>query len=215
MTEVQVRQQYDSLASVYDQQWNWYVTNTLSFLKTWVNLSVSETVLDIACGTGEFERMVLRENPNQQIVGVDISEEIEMLAIARQKLHNYANVAFQVGSASALSVSDQSFDVIISANAFHDFDDPAAALAEMKRVLKPNGKVVTLDWCKDFWLCRICDALLQRTDPAHQQCCTQREFHDFLTSSGFNIDASGKACFGIVWGLMVATAVPQTIEPAE
>jgi ubiquinone/menaquinone biosynthesis C-methylase UbiE len=82
MTEAQVRQQYDSLASAYDRRWNRYVTNTLSFLKTWVNLSASETVLDIACGTGEFERMVLSENPNQQIVGVDISEE--MLAIAQR-----------------------------------------------------------------------------------------------------------------------------------
>jgi ubiquinone/menaquinone biosynthesis C-methylase UbiE len=207
MTEAQVRQQYDSLASAYDRRWNWYVTNTLSFLKTWVNLSASEIVLDIACGTGEFERMVLSENPNQQIVGVDISEE--MLAIAQQKLHNYANVSFQAGSASALPFPDQSFDAIVSANAFHYFEDPVAALAEVKRVLKPNGKVVILDWCKDFLLCRVCDIALKWTDPAHQQCYTQDEFHDFLTSSGFNIDASAKIRFGIVWGLMVATAVPQ------
>lgn len=127
MTKAQVRDQYDRLASIYDQRWNWYVTHTLSFLKTWVNLAASDRVLDIACGTGEFERMVLSENPTQQMVGVDISQE--MLAIARQKLHNFSNVAFQSGSASALSFSDRSFDVIVSASAFHYFDDPVAALA--------------------------------------------------------------------------------------
>lgn len=211
MTEALVRQQYNSLASVYDQRWNWYVTTTLSFLKTWVNLSASEAVLDIACGTGEFERMVLSENPTQQMVGVDISEE--MLAIARTKLHSYSNVSFQAASASALPFPDQSFDAIVSANAFHYFDDPVAALAEVKRVLRPNGKVVILDWCKDFLFCRVCDIALKWTDPAHRQCYTQDEFHDFLTSSGFNIDASAKIRFGLVWGLMVATAVPQQIEP--
>jgi ubiquinone/menaquinone biosynthesis C-methylase UbiE len=213
MTEAQVRQQYDSLASIYDRRWNWYVTNTLSFLKTWVHLSASDRVLDIACGTGEFERMVLSENPAQQMVGVDISPE--MLAIAQQKLHNYSNVSFQSASASALPFPDQSFDVIVSANAFHYFDDPIAALAEIKRVLKPDGKVVILDWCKDFWLCRILDIALKWTDPAHQQCYTQRELHGFLTSAGFNIDASAKIRFGLVWGLMVATAVPQQTEPVE
>jgi ubiquinone/menaquinone biosynthesis C-methylase UbiE len=212
MTEGHVRQQYDSLAPIYDQRWNWYVNHTLSFLKTWVNLSVSERVLDIACGTGEFECMVLSENPVQQMVGVDISEE--MLAIAQQKLHN-SNVSFQFGSASALPFSAQSFDVIVSASAFHYFDDPNAALAEVKRVLKPDGKVVILDWCKDFWLCRILDIALKWTDPAHQQCYTQRELHGFLTSAGFNINASAKIRFGLVWGLMVATAVPQQTEPVD
>jgi ubiquinone/menaquinone biosynthesis C-methylase UbiE len=212
MTEGHVRQQYDSLAPIYDQRWNWYVNHTLSFLKIWVNLSVSERVLDIACGTGEFECMVLSENPVQQMVGVDISEE--MLAIAQQKLHN-SNVSFQSGSASALPFSAQSFDVIVSASAFHYFDDPNAALAEVKRVLKPDGKVVILDWCKDFWLCRILDIALKWTDPAHQQCYTQRELHGFLTSAGFNINASAKIRFGLVWGLMVATAVPQQTEPVD
>jgi ubiquinone/menaquinone biosynthesis C-methylase UbiE len=211
MTEAQVREQYNSLASIYDQRWNWYVTNTLSFLKIWVNLSASDKVLDIACGTGEFERMVLIENPTQQMVGVDISQE--MLAIAQQKLHGYSDVSFQVGSASALPFLDQSFDVIVLANAFHYFNDPIAALTEIKRVLKPDGKVVILDWCKDFLFCRVLDIALQWFDPAHQQCYTQRELHGFLTLSGLDIDASAKIRFGLIWGLMVATAFPQQTEP--
>ncbi|NJR56449.1 MAG: hypothetical protein HC768_18980 [Acaryochloris sp. CRU_2_0] len=64
-------------------------------------------------------------------------------------------------------------------------------------------------------LCRAYDIALQWFDTAHQQCYTQREFHYFLTSSGFNIDASAKVRFGIVWGLMIATVVPQQIELVE
>ncbi len=210
MTEAQVRQQYDVLAFIYDQRWNRYVAKTLSFLKIWVNLSTTDRVLDIACGTGEFERIVLSDTSTQQIVGIDISEE--MLAIARQKLHNSSSVSFQVSSASALPFPDQSFDVIVSANAFHYFDDPVTALTEVKRVLKPNGKAVILDWCKDFLLCRLCDIVLKWTDPAHQQCYTPREFHNFLTSAGFNLEVSAKVRFGLVWGLMVITAVPHQHE---
>jgi ubiquinone/menaquinone biosynthesis C-methylase UbiE len=213
MSEAQVQKQYNHLALIYDQRWHWYVTNTLSFLKEWTKLSASETVLDIACGTGEFERMVLSEHPMQQIIGIDISEQ--MLAIARQKLHPHANVSFQVGSASALSFLDESFDVITSASAFHYFDSPVATLAEMKRVLKPQGRLVILDWCKDFWFCRVCDMVLKWVDPAHQQCYFQHELHNFLTAAGFIVQASTKVRLGRLWGLMAVTAVPQSVKPAE
>ncbi|HAX77674.1 MAG TPA: methyltransferase type 11, partial [Cyanobacteria bacterium UBA11372] len=117
MSETTVRQQYDRMAAVYDQRWRSYIANTLSFLKTWANLPPTATVLDVACGTGEFERLVLADRPMQQMLGVDISEK--MLAIARQKLHTYPNVSFHVAPASALPFTDNSFDVVVSANSFH------------------------------------------------------------------------------------------------
>jgi ubiquinone/menaquinone biosynthesis C-methylase UbiE len=83
-----IRQQFNRLATVYDRQWKYFVTNTLEVLKTWVHLSSTEKVLDIACGTGEFERMVLAENSTQQIVGVDISEQ--MVAFAQRLLRSIA-----------------------------------------------------------------------------------------------------------------------------
>jgi ubiquinone/menaquinone biosynthesis C-methylase UbiE len=47
---------------------------TCSALKTWAEISPQARVLDVACGTGEFERLLLAENPSQSIIGVDISD---------------------------------------------------------------------------------------------------------------------------------------------
>jgi len=207
MTKTTVREQYDQLAAAYDRRWSSYIFNTLSFLKNWAQISPQAIVLDIGCGTGEFERLVLSEYPNQQIVGVDISEK--MLAIAREKLQAYPSVSFRTASTSALPFASKSFDAIISASSFHYFDAPVAALAEMKRVLKPDGTVVILDWCKDYLLCRLCDILLKVFDPAYKQCYTQAEFHHLLERAGFSISRATKVRFGLVWGLMVATATPE------
>ncbi|MEA5625197.1 class I SAM-dependent methyltransferase [Nostoc sp. UHCC 0251] len=204
MTETKVRKQYDRLAAIYDQRWSNYVANTLSFLKSWVQISPSDVVLDIACGTGEFERLILIEQPMQQMVGVDISDK--MLLMAKQKCCNYPNVSFYNAPASALPFASNSFDVVISASSFHYFDNPDAALTEMKRVLKPDGKLVILDWCRDYLLCQICDIILKVFDPAYKQCYSQGEFHQLLTSTGFNICRATKVRFGLIWGLMVATA---------
>jgi ubiquinone/menaquinone biosynthesis C-methylase UbiE len=205
MVEAVVQQQYDHLAKVYDQRWQSYVTNTLNFLKQWAQIHPQATVLDVACGTGEFELLLLQDHPNQQIVGIDISAE--MLAIAKQKLQPYSSVSFHQGSVTAIPSANESFDVVICASSFHYFDAPLDALAEMKRVLKPGGKLIILDWCKDFLLCRLCDAALKVFDPAHKQCYTQQEFHNFLATSQFDIQAAKKLRFGWVWGLMVATAI--------
>ncbi len=107
MTKTTVREQYDCLAAKYDQRWSSYISNTLSFLKTWAQISPQSTVLDIGCGTGEFERLVLAEHPMQKMVGVDISER--MLAIAQQKLHAYPNLYFCTAPAVGVTLCQQEF----------------------------------------------------------------------------------------------------------
>lgn len=207
--ETTVRKQYNQMAALYDRVWSRYVAKTLAFLKDWAQLAPTSTVLDVACGTGAFERLVLLEQPTQQIIGIDLSEK--MLDIAQQKCRAYPNVSFQKASAAALPFADRSFDVVVSASALHYFDDPIAAFIEMKRVLKPDGKLVILDWCKDDWLCRLYDLALKRFDPAYRQCYTQVEFHIFLGAAGFQIQRATRVRLTLAWGLMIATAKPMVV----
>lgn len=197
-----VQEQYNQLAKIYDSRWKSYLENTLTFLKDWAEISPEETLLDVACGTGEFESLILNQSPSQSIVGIDFSEE--MLDIARYKCQAFPDVSFQVSSAETLPFAESSFDVIVCASAFHYFEHPSTALEEMRRVLKNDGRVIILDWCKDYLSCQILDFFLKIFDSAHERCYTQLEFHDFLKQANFKIIRSAKKQFGL-WGLMIAT----------
>jgi ubiquinone/menaquinone biosynthesis C-methylase UbiE len=199
-----VRAEYNRLAAIYDQRWRRYVTQTLGFLKGWADLPPAAVVLDVACGTGAFAALLLAENPAQRIVGVDLAEA--MLAIAQRRCAACSATSFQQARADALPVATAQFDAVVSANAFHYFDDPAQVLAEMRRVLRPGGQIIILDWCRDFLFCRICDALLKQIDPAHHICYTQTELHQLLETSGLTIVQARRVRFGLLWGLMIVTA---------
>lgn len=206
MSDETVRRWHNQLARIYDRRWSRYLARTLGFLRSWISMPQESSVLDVGCGTGEFERIILSEHPEQRMIGIDVSDQ--MLAIARQKCSAYPNVRFLSGSASVLPFSNDSFDLVISASALHYFDKPDASLAEMRRVVKPSGSVVILDWCKDYLTCRFFDAFFRMTEPAYRRCYTQTEFHRMLASAGFEIRESRKARLDPVWGIMVATVFP-------
>ena len=132
MVQSVVQQQYDQLAKIYDQRWKTYIGNTLNFVNQWAAIPAEANVLDIACGTGEFERLLVQVNPNQQILGIDISTE--MLAIAQQKLDGYASVKFEQGSATKIPAVDEQFDVVITSDSQHVVQQPNGLMSIPRRV---------------------------------------------------------------------------------
>lgn len=208
--ETIIRRQYDQLARIYDTRWQTYTHNTLSFLQTWAQLDSAQTILDVGCGTGELEKRFLSQNPQQIWTGVDLSPE--MLAMARQKCRDYPHASFYEAKATALPFADDRFDVVISANAFHYFPDAIATLTEMHRVLKPDGKLIILDWCRDYLACRLYDIFLQWFDPAHQRCYTQAELNHFLQLTSWQIQRQTKHRFGWLWGVMAVSATPRPLS---
>jgi ubiquinone/menaquinone biosynthesis C-methylase UbiE len=207
MTEIQVREQYNSIADIYDRRWQTYISNTLSFLKNWANIPATAKILDIACGTGELENLLLNEEPNRSIVGIDISEG--MLEIAKEKCQKYPNVSFAIANASDLPFPNNSFDTIVSANAFHYFDRPDIVLREMRRVIQPEGRIIIIDWCRDFWWCKILELYLKVVDRSHRQCYTQDEFHSLIIDAKFKIDRAAKFRSGLFWELMIVEVIPE------
>lgn len=201
-----VRCQYDWHAGVYDRLWQHYTEQSLSVLASVVRVQPGERMLDVGCGTGAFEARLVAAGNRARLMGVDVSPQ--MLARARRKVHGAPNVAFIQADAHALPFSDGHFDAVVSASAFHYFEEPVVALQGMLRVLKPGGRLCLLDWCRNALACRLCDALLQRIDPAHRASYTQDELHGLLREAGFSVRQSRRFRIGLVWGMMVVEAAP-------
>lgn len=95
-----------------------------------------ERVLDVGCGTGQLTARIADELRPQEVVGCDASAG--MLARARERS---AAVTWVEGSAEELPFADDSFDAVVTTEAFHWFDQPRA-LADFRRVLGDDGVLV-------------------------------------------------------------------------
>lgn len=200
-----VAEQYDRFADSYDERWRAYLSGTLEFLKDRMDLSGEERVLDVACGTGEFERLLLVDHPALCVTGVDISRK--MLDVARRKLAAHENVGLEWAAAEELPFPSGTFEVVVTASSFHYFDNPTVALLEMRRVLKPGGRAIVLDWCRDFLACRACDLALKVFDPAYRRCYDQRELRSMMHATGFRVEMERRIRTRSIWGMMVVTGV--------
>jgi len=104
-------------------------------------------VLDVACGTGDLSLAFARAGAGE-VIGVDFTEP--MLEIARKKAAKHARFAsalrFQFGDATALEFPDASFDRVSIAFGIRNVSQPAKAVREFHRVLKPCGRLVVLEF---------------------------------------------------------------------
>jgi SAM-dependent methyltransferase len=104
-------------------------------------------VLDVGCGSGWATRLLAEYAANGQVVGIDISDE--MIDLARESSRSFGNVEFQVASAERLPFEDNEFTHAFSMESLYYYRDIPGALAEIHRVLKPDGvfvAVVDLYW---------------------------------------------------------------------
>jgi demethylmenaquinone methyltransferase/2-methoxy-6-polyprenyl-1,4-benzoquinol methylase len=102
--------------------------------------------LDLATGTGDVALLLASQQPTATVVGIDPSAA--MLAIAEKKAHDAGasrRVSFELGDAQALHFGEQSFDAVTMAFGIRNVVDRPRALGEMRRVLKPGGRVAILE----------------------------------------------------------------------
>jgi SAM-dependent methyltransferase len=114
-------------------------------------LAPSMIVLDVGCGTGAITAGIAKAvGPGGCVVGVDRDEEL--LALARAEHAGLKNLRFELGNAMQLTFRSQ-FDVVTSARALQWMDNPALAIACMRRAAKPSGLIVALDYnhSKNSW----------------------------------------------------------------
>lgn len=200
--EYAIIKEYASLAPNYDRRWSFYINATLRETLKRLDINPTDRILDIGCGTGSLLQAITEGYPLVKVVGVDLS--IEMLKIARNKqIKDSALIASQ---AKCLPFRSNSFDVVVSCNAFHYLRKPEKCLVEIARVLKPQGRIVITDWCDDYIACRFCDLFLRVFNRAHFKTYGRRACEHLLRNAGYSNVQVKRYKINWLWGLMTAKA---------
>ncbi|HUR22680.1 MAG TPA: class I SAM-dependent methyltransferase [Acidimicrobiales bacterium] len=113
-----------------------------------VGVTSGEAVLDVATGPGTVARQAApRVGPSGRVTACDISPAMLAVATAKPVLDGAAPIIYLQCPADALDVSDGTFDVALCQQGLQFFPDRRGALIEIRRALKPAGRVGVNVWC--------------------------------------------------------------------
>jgi len=102
-------------------------------------------ILDVATGTADLALALAAARPDARVIGVDFAEE--MLSVGRAKADRRGlHIRLETGDGMALPYQDAAFDVVTIAFGLRNFADVDVGLAEFRRVLKPGGRLVVLEF---------------------------------------------------------------------
>ncbi len=144
-----------------------------------------EVALDAATGTGPF---ALALAPLvRRVVGVDSVPE--MLEQARRLAGDRANVSFVEGSVYELPLDSASFDIAAIVRTVHHLERPAAALAELTRVLAPGGRLAIIDQLvsEDTRDAELYEKLERMRDRAHVRTLPDSEMRELIVEAGLEL----------------------------
>jgi ubiquinone/menaquinone biosynthesis C-methylase UbiE len=99
------------------------------------------TIIDVPCGGGVAFR-ALRPGQDVRYVAADLSPEMLARAERRARWRGLKRIEFAVADMTALPFADGEADLVCSFSGLHMLDDPARAVAELARCLKPGGELV-------------------------------------------------------------------------
>ena len=146
-----------------------------------------DTVLDVACGPGlvacAFARVA------RAVTGIDLTPAMIERAEALAAEGGRTNVRFQIGDVQPLPFPDATFSIVVSRFAFHHFQEPAAVLAEMRRVCTPGGRVVVADLMAspDPAKAAAFHRMEMLRDPSHARALTLDELRALYRAAGLAV----------------------------
>ncbi len=138
---------WDLAAVSYESLWQAQLAAARTAMLALASPAAGERVLDIASGTGLVSFAAARAvGPSGQVLGVDLSERMIDAADHRSTHPGLSNCSFLRMDAERLALPDATFDVVLCALGLMYIPDPERALREMRRVLRPGGRLALAVW---------------------------------------------------------------------
>ena len=174
---------YDVICSLYE--WSGFAA-----WRRWLVAGAHGRVLDLGTGTGRNLPLLPR---GSKAVAVDPS--LDALKRARRRA---PTVPLVRARAEALPFRDRSFDTVLSGLVFCSVEDPARGLAEVKRVLRPEGRLRMLEHVRSRvpWRARLQDFIQPAWTWAAGGCHPNRETEAAVERAGFRIEPEGRRAEG-------------------
>jgi ubiquinone/menaquinone biosynthesis C-methylase UbiE len=143
-------------------------------------------VIDVACGPGTFTRPFAPRV--RRAVGVDLTPAMIEKAREEAARAGLANIEFVTGNVHALPFADGVAGVVACGYAFHHMTEPARALTEMARVLRPGGRVAIADLIvPEGPGGAIQNAMERARDPSHTNAQSVGQFHTLIQGAGLSL----------------------------
>lgn len=155
--------------------------------KTGIKLPVGSLALEVGCGRGAGVPVILNDFGAGRVHAFDLDPD--MVALTRRRLTAHARkTRLWIGSATAIAAAEDTYDAVFEFGILHHVVDWPAAIAEIRRVLKPGGTF----WAEEFYARLITHPIIRRLlDHPQQNRFSHHQFVQALHTAGFFILAEG------------------------
>jgi SAM-dependent methyltransferase len=143
-----------------------FTTPVASHLVSFAGVKVGEAVLDVGTGTGVVAITAARAGAH--VTALDLTPELLEQAHENSRIAGLENIVWKEGDAEQLPYPDASFDVVLSQFGHMFAPRPEVVMAEMRRVLKPNGRIAFATWPSEHFVGRMF-AFVGRNSPPPPQ----------------------------------------------
>ena len=151
-----------------------------------------ELALDLACGPGTFTRALA---PRVKFIhGLDITPALLDQARAAAAKQHLANCIFECGDAYSLPYAAAKFDLAACAYALHHMENPAAAMKELARIVRPGARLALVDiFIPDGCDPAVANAIERARDASHCSSLLREELLALCEAAGFRVTAGETA----------------------